>query len=283
MYYSVGILYSVYRFLKLIKKVEIMDSDFIKTFNQFNVANASSVLEASINYNWVSINSENKLHVTTKGDELLQLNSDNKRLRTQLMQMIVQDNPIWAKNTHLGRNEIIPFLKPNILQCFREANLLDTYSTEVVQWWDNISYFTRNNNDIYLSKLGRQAEELSIKYETKRTGVLPKWISIDSNLTGYDLLSIVDVSNPSLLSIEVKGIYSTLSSSFYLTDNEWEVAMNSDNYIFHLWDIKGSDCSLSILLPDDLTPLIPSNTEYSKWEKIIVTPPKSLLEMRKAN
>lgn len=282
MFYSVGILYSVYTFLELIKKVEIIDSDFVKTFNQFNVANASSVLEASIKYNWVSVNSENKLFVTSKGETILKISHESERLRVQLTEMILQDTPLWAKNFHLGRNEVVQFLKPNIYQCLKEANLLNGYSSDIVEWWDNISYFTRSNSDIYLCKLGRHAEGLSVKYEAKRIGRSPKWVSIDSNLVGYDMLSVLSSSDNTLLPIEVKAFHSSSTPRFYLSANEWEVAINSTNYIFHIWKINENDRMLYILYPDDIMSIIPKNTEYANWEKVLVSPPSSLLDKRKA-
>lgn len=282
MYFSVGVLHSSFAFMKLVKQTEMTDNDFLGTFRLLNVADAKVVLSACLHYNWVSVNERNKLIVAPEGNRILEIKTPPARLREQLYQMIVLDNPLWASNLYLGRKESSKFFPTDVAQCFEEAQLLNDYSIDIVRWWDKAANLSRGKNDIAMIELGRCAEAMSIEYEQKRTKITPHWVAIDSNLAGYDILSQVSPECQETLAIEVKGCRNSLNVCFYLTRNEWDSAKLIKNYIFHVWHINHYENILYILSPQDIALYVPDDTNCSTWEKMIFTLPDSMKKERKA-
>jgi hypothetical protein len=132
--------------------------------------------------------------------------------------------------------EAIKFMPAEVQQVFKEAALLDTLTSEIVEWWDILSLSARNNKQQTNAKVGRNAERLSMEREEKRTNIPPKWQAIESNFSGFDILSVHSPEDIAPLRIEVKGSTQPKSDAyFYLTRNEWEVATTTGSYCFHLW------------------------------------------------
>lgn len=94
----------------------------------------------------------------------------------------------------------------------------------------------RGERGVRLNTTCREGERLTIEYETKRTGREPKWISVESNMDGYDVLSVISPMDKQLLSIEVTASKSGLKEYFHLTPNEWMLALKTNRHLFHLWD-----------------------------------------------
>jgi hypothetical protein len=104
--------------------------------------------------------------------------------------------------------------------------------------------------------------------QLKRLGleILPVWQGLDDNFAGYDILSYEregdGVCNKL---IEVK---STIASPprFIVTRNEWEKAMTSERYIFHIWDMTKSPAVLYIKTTEEVKPHIPNDNEKGEWK-----------------
>ena len=119
-------------------------------------------------------------------------------------------------------------------------------------------------------KLEDLAKKLTLTHERKRTQREPIWQGFESNLIGYDVLSVVDKRNNNLLLIEVKTSDTAQKlASFHISENEWQVSISSRNYIFHLWSLKPKP-DLIIISPDQLEPHIPNNNGEGKWESAII-------------
>ena len=92
-------------------------------------------------------------------------------------------------------------------------------------------------------------------------------MSIDSNLAGYDIKSQMSKDNSGPLLIEVKASTFALGQAeFHITSHEWNVALTSRAYVFHLWCLFGNKKMLAIISPSDVMPYIPTNNLEGQWE-----------------
>lgn len=195
-----------------------------------------------------------------------------------LITLIVQKElPSWLYQLHFGREIVASCLRDNqqidILQCLKSAGLFEKEpDTSVVEWWDQLAGFARSFEDNKKLKSGRMGEILTLEYEAKRIADLnmkPKWISIENNFAGYDVISFE--SNSLGLKhkfIEVKAC-SSRPISFYLTQNEWNSALNfGDNYYFHIWYIPKR--KLIELKASQVQENIPLNRGLGEWQNAFI-------------
>ena len=126
--------------------------------------------------------------------------------------------------------------------------------------------------------VGRKGEKLSFEYETKRIGCYPKWIAIESNKLGYDIQSKLSKDIDSQLLIEVKASSDSAENAyFHVTINEWNVAEQADNYIFHIWLLEDGVPLLAKLDTEQIRKHIPSNNANGSWESVRI-PYKSFID-----
>ncbi len=196
--------------------------------------------------------------------------------RECVMAVMIGQMPTWAKLMTLGRGRFIKSLKGDeyrdIRSVFRESLLLEDPPTNAdVRWWDILTARVRLNNNIDRDIRSRLAEELSLRYEKDKLEQLgidtpPRWMAIEDNTVGYDVLSYrpSHESTANLL-IEVK---STIASPmrFIISRNEWNVADQAgDAYLFHVWDMKDQPI-LYIRTVEQVRPHIPQDNEKGKWK-----------------
>lgn len=262
-------MYSSVEFLLQVQDKPISYQDFKKSFAMYGVASASSVLQLSQECGWVVLDDEGYLSLTSQGIAILNEPSDVCRLRAQLLNMISFYQPIWAKKIPSGRAEARGAFPEDAKQCFSEAGLLDSWNDELIEWWDKLAQTTKAKKYNELLQIGRDAERRSVNFELARTGQHPTWQSLESNYSGFDVLSRVSSSNDTPLKIEVKG--STLSikqAYFTLTRNEWNTAENSLYYCLHLWSLSANPVSVRVVDKDLLRPHLPHNQGDGKWENV---------------
>ena len=121
----------------------------------------------------------------------------------------------------------------------------------------------------YLMQVGREGERCSIAFEERRVGRRPEWQSIESNKSGFDLLSTMEQTDPTDLQIEVKASVRPLSAaSMHVTRNEWETAQTAEQYLFHVWSLTDSGKRLAILSPEDIVAHVPSENGQGRWETV---------------
>ena len=107
------------------------------------------------------------------------------------------------------------------------------------------------------------------RYEQIRTGKDPAWQAVESNLSGFDILSVVGEMDNRKLPIEVKTTSGTIGhGSFYISRNEWETGITSDYYNFHLWALGDINPSLAVLDKADVAPHIPTNRGDGSWDAV---------------
>lgn len=159
MFFSVGILYSVCDFLKLVKETPGIDQKFPDMFSTFSVASPKAIFEVSQRCEWVNMNIIGYLEVTSTGLQILDSKSPEEALRLQLSHLIDVYTPSWTPLISRGRSETMKYLPQNIQQCFREADLLDSTSDEVILWWDVFAQTSRkqkSDNNLETGRLGEK-------------------------------------------------------------------------------------------------------------------------------
>ncbi|MFA4133865.1 MULTISPECIES: protein NO VEIN domain-containing protein [unclassified Brevibacillus] len=271
MTFSVGILYSSQKFLKFIKDNDLTSLDFPKMFQKFYiVADAKTVLETSLECKWVTLKENNHLKLTKRGEDILYYHEEYQRLRVQLAHLIETYKPSWAPLITFGRVEAVKFFSQEVKQCFNEAYLLDGYEKDVIEWWDKLALAARGFYDDVKLELGRKGEALSIQYEKERTGSAALWQSIESNFSGFDLLSQVNRYDMTPLRIEVKTTNSKHEIAFIITKGEWDVALKVSDYIFHIWSLNPQR-ELFIFKKKDMIKHMPVNHGNGQWESVKVT------------
>jgi hypothetical protein len=183
-------------------------------------------------------------------------------------------NPIWMKTIPLGRQKFVQKLDRDAASCFRCARLLDDPpSDEVIDWWDRLQSMGRRIADQSRLDQGREAERLSLLHEEGRLKALgigrsPKWVSIEDNTVGYDILSYdPGPTEPVARLIEVKSFRN--SGRFFLSRNEWETARKFGGaYSFHVWDIANRKLSLKSV--DEVGCSIPTDNPGGRWDVAII-------------
>lgn len=267
---SPGLLYSAQKLVDTVANNRMHRDEFLFSFRTVLVSPANGVLTLSTRCGWINIDEEFALDVTEMGRKVQSLLTVEDKLRQQIKDFIQSVQPAWAKLLPKGRLESLPVMPSDARQCFTEAGLaVNPPTDEVIAWWDDLAAAARGRLADYLAKVGRDGERCSMRYEQERVGRRPIWKSIESNLGGYDLLSLVTREDTSTLQIEVKASEQQVdSASMHITRTEWEVASTGGRYVFHLWSMTDSCKRLAILTPPDVAGHVPTNSGVGRWESV---------------
>lgn len=268
MSFSVGILYSTQEFLKFIDETPVKTNEFVDIFKKFEATSPTLILEVAENSNWIQSGLNSEIKVTERGQEVLSKTDMKEALRVQLKHLINDIKPAWSYLIHRGRKEALQYFPVEVKQCFKEAGLIHSYSEEVVKWWDTLAAIARDKQEGVQLETGRLGESLSLAYEFKRTGSKPIWQAVDSNFSGFDILSRISETDATPLRIEVKA--SKVDSSlftFFLSRNEWDVAERNLNHVFHFWKLS-PEPELYIFNKNDIAAHIPINQGEGLWESV---------------
>lgn len=236
-----------------------------------DLAHVVEIIKA-INADLASLDFDSALELHSIVHSQAPLDTPHHFYRCCLYDLILVKRQSWARIITLGRGKFLRQLERDEQQCFRAALLVEEPpSAEVVIWWDTLSGQMRRENDRKRMERAREAERLTFDHEITRLNALgislsPKWVAIDDNTAGYDILSF-DPSEPSPRNrlIEVK---STIASPlrFYVTRNEWEQALKfGDAYHFHIWDLAPTPPRLFQRTAAQIKPHIPEDQANGKW------------------
>ncbi len=256
------------------------------TFPQINASFAylgslptAKVMSTAQGIGWLCASDEGLASITPTGARLLTIAGYEPMLRQALLDYMDAAHPPWLQNATYGRSRVIRFAGRELAQVFIEAGLAYGVEDEVVAFWDAMGALARGQKNSRLSEIGRQGERLSLAYEHVRTGQKPKWVAIDNNEDGYDLLSIIEPGDSRPLSIEVKATTLGFTGSLHLTRNEWERAQEVENHTFHLWVVESnSQTALAVLIPAELQDHIPTDSGAGNWEAVEI--PFSVFQSR---
>lgn len=264
--FSVSLLYSTHDFLRLIPEVGMTPSHFKNHFHTFKYSTAEKILDVSFKCGWSKLTKDGYIILSGRGKQIA-LVEYKPALLYQLEDLILNFNPVWGSILSKGRSDAKNFLPPDVTQCFKESGLFDEITDELIQFWDKLALAYRNYSQKRMTEIGRAGEKLSFDYEWKRTGQKPIWQAVESNLAGFDILSIVDSSSSTTLQIEVKATSSNINyATIHITRNEWDTAVNSSNYVFHLWQIE--EKKLYKVSVFEMAKHIPLDKGKGSWESI---------------
>jgi hypothetical protein len=270
MRFSPGIAQGCAELLSLARKHSQEPEGLLNAFDSLGAIPTTKLLAIAQTLDWVGINEHGHLTPTPSGERLLGIDGYAPLLRQMLLDYIDIERPNWIQNASSGRARVMAFAGPEIAQVLVEANLASGTDDVTVAFWDTLAARARGQKDSTLNDIGRKGERLSLAYEAQRTKRAAKWISIESNEDGYDILSVVDADNLSKLSIEVKTSTIGLGGSFYLSTNEWERAKETSYHLFHLWDISKTPPRLGIISVESMREHVPANKGTGEWQSVKV-------------
>lgn len=266
---SPGIAQGCFELLETAHCHDLSVSTITSSFPRLGSVESKVVLATAQAMNWICADDDGIALITPAGSRLLGIEVYRMRLRQSLLDFVEVVGPPWVEQATYGRRKVINFAPPQIQQMLVEAGLADGADDDVVEFWDAMAARARGQRDDGLLAIGRVGERLTIAYEENRTGKRPKWVAIDSNEKGYDVLSIVDLGNFSPHSIEVKASNIGVSGSIHITRNEWDRASEAESHTFHLWNISiPNQPSLAIINPKEMQMHIPTNSGAGSWESV---------------
>ncbi len=269
---SMNVVSSAIRLLKYINDGLVKSNDEIESLYTIGDIDVDDLLEMIEKCILVEPQDSSK-QITNSGKYIVN-ESDNKNtgnaIRMFLERYVVQVAPAWSRRIPFGRNEAFLFMTKDEQACFYEASLMNKSPAEdEIIWWDRIAAQIRNEKEEAKLNTGRIGERLTIQYEIMRTGVRPEWKAIDTNMAGYDVMSVVSRDVRAPLLIEVKSSQENLTGAFcHITSHEWNVSNLSASYLFYFWSINNNKTKIAILNHDDIAPHIPENHMNGEWESV---------------
>lgn len=219
---------------------------------------------------WLDISETGQLLVSAAGLKVQNANGYEATLRCILLHYVETQNPDWLQNAVYGRSRVLNFCPIGIRQVFVEAGLAGTPSDDVVDFWDCLAGIARGLQRDHLLAIGREGERMSLIHEEARTGIKPRWVAVDSNQDGYDILSVRAADDRTFVSIEVKSSRGGISGTLHLTRHEWEIALDRPLHLFHLWDLSCAPPRLATVGMDEMAAHIPTDVGAGGWKSVEV-------------
>jgi hypothetical protein len=266
---SPGLVQGCYELLRIIERNPLTFPQIHSSFAYLGSMSACNVIETAQGLTWFRADDKGIATLTPLGTRLLNISGYEPMLRQALLDYIDVESPPWVQNATFGRSRVLAFAGNEIAQVFVEANLAHGTDDQVVAFWDALAARARGQKNDRLTAIGRQGERLTIAHEVARTGMKPKWVAIDNNEDGYDVLSIVTRDDIRRLSIEVKTSTMGTAGYFHLTRHEWERSVEVDNHLFHLWAIhQNANPLLAVIAPSEMEGHIPRDVGSGYWESV---------------
>ena len=197
-----------------------------------------------------------------------------EQLQETLKRMALRLKPFWVRIAYLGRSRVLQVLSEDQLQCLEFAGLLTSPpSTAVMTWWDELSFYSRRENERRKIEVGREGERRTMAYESRRLrkeGISrgPIWIALEDSCAGYDVLSFQHADDGKLddLRIEVKAA-SFSPTRFFLSRLEWDTASKQPHlHIFHIWNL--ATANLLKLAVSDIALHMPIDSGAGEWREV---------------
>lgn len=240
------------------------------SFFEFSGVQSSLVIEAADRIGWLATDESGHAIPSPKGMRFIGSASYELLLRQAILDHVDTFSPAWLQNATAGRARVLAFSGQGVAQTFVEAGLAGALDEDGVSFWDSLAARARGERDSRLTEIGRRGERLSLEYERARTGHDAKWIAINSNADGYDLLSVVSSTDSRSLSVEVKASSQGLDGRFFVSRNEWETAVDRPRHIFHLWDVAAVPARLAVVEVSEMAANVASDQGYGEWQSLAV-------------
>jgi len=269
---SPGLLVGSFELLRLTRLTALPFRELPGAFSKLGGVPTKEVLAVAQNLNWIAATALGNVELTPAGQRIADLQDHRTRMRAAILDYIEIVRPSWLQAAASGRRRVLLVAGAAVAQVFDEADLISGADESTVAFWDSLGAQARGLRNDHLTRIGRIGERASLEYERTRTGREPKWVSLESNADGYDVLSIVGKSDPRPLSIEVKTTSLSSGGRFFLTKNEWERATKFGDHVFHLWRLKENRAVTppSIVSVATLEPHVPLDQGTGCWESVAI-------------
>lgn len=252
----------------MLQRRPLTPPDLLAGMAKINGRPVPELLALAQGMEWLLINPGGLLVVSVSGLQLVSADCYESALRRIVMDHAGRQTPDWLQNAPYGRSRVLNFCPPGVRQILVEAGVAGEPTPDVVDFWDALASIARGLQKDQLVAIGREGERLTLAYEAARTGVQPRWVAVDSNQDGYDVLSVNAPDDPGLLSIEVKASRSGLKGNLYLTRREWEIALERPSHLFHLWDLAADPARLATVSMDEMEVHLPRDAGAGGWELV---------------
>lgn len=277
--FTISVLWDTQIFLKYLSKGGVkqhkLKAVYLDSAKTFNILKLDYTLQFCIKCDLISL-SDDSISLTDRGGQIASLlptgGYSQPAARTLLELYIRTVRPTWSFHLIKGRQKSMNHVPESISDVFIQLGLYDRdeilIDSDTVEWWDRLAtviYSTKQSNNVTVGRIG---ERLTFLYEEDRTGYEPKWLALEDNGLGYDLLSRQSPANGRNLCIEVKTC-SSAPQQLFISKYEWKVATTKPpgEHLFHVWDITNtSNPTLYTPSAGDLEPHIPSNVGVGEWE-----------------
>jgi hypothetical protein len=268
---SPGLAQSAFELLHLIGRQGLGVPDVLRGMGRIGGLPSSDVLGIAQSLNWVALSDDGMLRPTERGTQLTDAGSYPLMLRRTILDLADITAPPWLQNASHGRRRLIDFAPIGIGQILVEAEVAEGDVQDIVKFWDTLAALARGRRDDRLLEIGRQGERLTVEYEAARTSRPAKWVALDSNADGFDVLSVKDAHDHSPLTIEVKATRMGIHGKLFLTRREWEAATGSADHVFHLWKIdERGGPRLATVPAERMAAHIPEDRGEGIWSSVEV-------------
>ncbi|TGP31532.1 DUF3883 domain-containing protein [Mesorhizobium sp. M2D.F.Ca.ET.185.01.1.1] len=265
-----GLASSALDLLRLLQRNALTASELLAGLKRVGGMPSAEALSLSQTLNWLEVDSEGVLQPTPSGQRACGQSDYRLALRQVLLDYADIVAPEWLQNAINGRSRVLAFAGPGIAQILVEAEVATGTSDDVVEFWDMLASLARGYRDDRLLTIGRRGERLTIAHEKARTGASPRWVALDSNQDGYDVLSVKAADDPAPLCIEVKTSTVGVTGFMHISRKEWDHALVSANHAFHLWDLRTSSPQLAVIGVAEMAGHMPVDAGSGDWREVRV-------------
>lgn len=269
---SPGLLIGAFDLLRLAELAPLRLCEIPGSFGKLGGMPVKEVISVVQGLNWIEATPSGAAVLTLSGERIRGLADHRARTRVAVMDYIDIVRPAWLQAAPSGRSRVLLFAGTAIAQVFDEAGLVSGTDEATVAFWDALAARARGLKDDRLTALGRIGERASLEYEQNRTSHDPRWVALESNADGYDVLSIVDKTDPRPLSIEVKTTTQSNGGHFYLSQNEWRRAQETDHHVFHLWHVNDDRPVYppTVVTAGAMAAHVPVNEGDGQWQSVMI-------------
>ncbi|MET3649847.1 DUF3883 domain-containing protein [Phyllobacterium ifriqiyense] len=265
---SPGLAQASIALLDLLQRRPLSAQELLSGLPKVGGMSSTSALSLAESLAWLDINEMGQLQASAAGLKVHNSDGYEAALRCILLHYVETQNPDWLQNAIYGRSRVLSFCPVGVHQVFVEAGLAGAPSDDVVEFWDWLAGIARGLQRDHLLAIGREGERLTLTHEESRTGTKPRWVAVDNNQDGYDVLSVKDSSDRAFLSIEVKASRGGNDRRLHLTRREWEMALDRPYHVFHLWDLSSTPPILATVGIEEMAVHIPSDAGSGGWESV---------------
>ena len=222
--------------------------------------------------------------LTKKGSEINQLSvseGEVSALRRVLFHALasLRRDLLWLASVD---RSVIKTANSDMYQVLKDLDLIPEFpDDEINQYWLRLRTLGSTRSDEGKKEIGDSAEVLTLDFERARLTKLGRvdlvekvtWLSRDSDMHGYDVLSFqgegTSPNDPIHIEVKMLSRDSKGRNFFFLTRNEFQQAIQlGDQYSFHLWlpSQVGTTTAPIFLNSEQINSMVPTEvSSSSEW------------------